>query len=122
MLKDWTDQTSAETLGYKYAVQLTAIGLELAPGDKIEVYTTGLNDSEKPVITPLVDSSNKRHIDLESAGDGSNRTADYLSAYEGTQRSTPYLTYLGEENGVFNIYIKYFSKGTYMAVYMEPQA
>ncbi|MCX4287112.1 MAG: hypothetical protein OSJ68_07500, partial [Clostridia bacterium] len=32
----------------------------------------------------------------------------------------PVITYVCETEGVYNLYIKYFSKGSKMAVYMEP--
>lgn len=120
--KAYTNVGNAETLGYSSPVELYAEGLELSPGDVITVYTTGLTASEKAVISPILNGSNSREINLESSGDGSNVTADYLSADAGSQRRNPTVTCIAEATGYYNIYIKYFSKGSVMAVYMEPQA
>lgn len=117
--KAFTNMMNAETLGYLYPVELYVEGLELQPGDVITVYTTGLTDAEEAVISPVLDAGNNRTIQLEASGDKDNDTADYLSADAGSQRRNPTLTYKSEEAGVFNIYIKYFAKGSIMAVYME---
>lgn len=118
--KAFTNMTSAENLGYQFAVELVAEGLQLSPGDTISVYTTGLTNDEKAVITPILDANEQRDIQLEASGDGSNDTNDYLTADAGSKRRAPVITYIGEETGTFNIYIKYFSKGSTMTVYMEP--
>lgn len=118
--KAFTNMTSAENLGYQFAVELVAEGFELSPGDVITVYTTGLTNDEKAVITPILDANEQREIQLEASGDDSNDTNDYLTADAGSKRRAPVITYIGEETGTFNIYIKYFSKGSTMAVYMEP--
>lgn len=121
--KAFTNMMNAETLGYLYPVELVAEGFELCPGDVITVYTTGLKDSEEAVISPVLDSSRKRSINLESSGDGSNVTADYLQAADLSSYATrPTVTCIAEEVGYYNIYIKYFSGGSIMAVYMEPRA
>ena len=116
--KAYTDMMSAETLGYLYPVELVAEGFELNPGDKITVYTTGLTDDEDAVIAPLIKNGSST-IQLESSGDKTNITADYLEADEGSNRRKPSMTYIAEESGTYNIYIKFFSKGNTMAVYME---
>lgn len=117
-----TNMMNAEDLGYGYPVEICVQGLELKPGDVITVYTTGLSDSEKAEVSPILDESNSRDIQLESSTEKENDTADYLTADKGSTRRNPTLTYSAEEAGTFNIYIKYFSKGTVMAVYMEPMA
>lgn len=121
MRKANTSMSNAETLGYKYPVELVAEGFELQPGDVITVYTTGLTDSEDPVVTPLGYAESTSEIQLETSGESGNRTSDYLRAFNGSKRQKPSLTYIAEESGVFNIYIKYFAKGSIMAVYMEPK-
>lgn len=120
--KAFTNMMNAETLGYLYPVELYVEGLKLFPGDVITVYTTGLTDAEEAVISPVLISGSTREIQLESSGDGSNATSDYLSADPGSQRRDPSLKFIAETAGVFNLYIKYFSSGSIMAVYMEPKA
>lgn len=120
--KAFTNMMNAETLGYLYPVELYVEGLEMLPGDVITVYTTGLTDSDEAVISPVLNSGNTREIQLESKGDGSISTSDYLSADPGSLRRNPSLTFIAEEAGVYNLYIKYFSSGSIMAVYMEPKA
>ncbi len=119
--KAYTNMTSAETLGYLFPVELYAEGFELNKGDVISVYTTGLTDSEKAVISPVLDSNNTRSIQLEKSTQKENDTADYLTADPGSQRRAPTVTYKPETAGTFNIYIKYFNKGSIMAVYLEPK-
>lgn len=117
-----TDQTQAEQLGYGYAVQLYAIKFTLNPGDKIVVYTTGLTDKEEPQIAPFAPTrSDTREINLESAGDGSNRTPDYLSADVPAYWTSPYtIECIAAVARAYDIYIKFYYGGTTMAVYMEP--
>lgn len=118
--KAFTNMMNAETLGYLYPVELVAEGFELYPGDVITVYTTGLKDSEEAVISPILDSNRKRSINLEAKGDGSNDTADYLQAADLSSYATkPTVTCIAEDVGYYNIYIKYYSGGSIMAVYME---
>lgn len=116
-----TDVSSALHLGYGHPVQLST-QFTLNPGDIIKIYTTGLNDSEKPDVAPLLGAGNSSEIQLESNGTGTNRTADYLLADEGSKRREPSLTYIAEQTGTYNIYIKFFGDGSTMAVYMEPPA
>lgn len=120
--KAFTSMMNAETLGYLYPVELYVEGLELQPGDVITVYTTGLKDGDSAVISPVLDANNSREIQLEKSGDKPVDTADYFTADEGSLRRNPKLTYIAEEAGSFKLYIKYFSKGSTMAVYMEPMA
>ncbi|MDE7082914.1 MAG: hypothetical protein K2O89_04335 [Clostridia bacterium] len=121
--KTSTDMDNAETLGYNYPVELYSLGFELNPGDVITVYTTGLEDSEKAVISPVLDSNKNRNIQLESSGDGSNVTADYLEAASlDNWRTKPTMTCIADEVGYYNVYIKYYAGGSIMAVYMEPSA
>ncbi|MDE6676728.1 MAG: hypothetical protein K2K12_03325, partial [Clostridia bacterium] len=120
--KAYTDMMSAEMLGYLYPVELVAEGFELTPGDIITVYTTGLTDDEDAVIAPLRSpTTNRGTIQLEKSGEKPVDTANYLSADGGSSRRTPSMTYIAEESGIYNIYIKFFSKGNTMAVYMEPK-
>ena len=117
-----SDQVT-ETLGYPYSAELYAQGFDLNPGDTFIVYTTGLTNDEDAVKSPVEDKDRRRYINLETSGDGANRTGDYLSAPDLTNfRTTATLTYIAEESGTFNIYIKYFAGGSIMAVYMEPMA
>ena len=121
MREQATNMMSAEDLGYGYPVELCVMGLELKPGDILTVYTTGLSDAEKAEMAPVLDKDKHRSIQLESSTEKVNDTADYLSAPMLTNwRIEPILTYLGTETGYFNIYIKFFSGGSTMAVYMEP--
>ena len=121
--KQYTNMMNAETLGYLYPVELCIQGMELAPGDVFTVYTTGLTQSEEAVEAPVEDKSGKRAIQLDASGDGSNDTANYLQAANLTDwRIDPTLTYIGEETGYYNVYIKFFAGGSVMAVYMEPMA
>ena len=114
--------TSAETLGYRYAVEIFAQGFTLNKGDVITVYTTGLDSTkEEAVVSPILPAGGSRSIQLEAKGDGSNDTKTYLDSDNGSTRRNPTLTYKLEESGVYNIYIKYFSKGSVMAVYLEPK-
>ena len=118
-----TDMMSAEDLGYGYPVELYIQGLELKPGDKFTVYTKGLVDSDKAEEAPVLDEKEKRSITLDASGDGSNDTADYLQVPVLSHYSVqPEITYLGTEAGLYNMYIKFYSGGSVMAVYLEPMA
>lgn len=121
--KSSTDIATAMDLGYGYAVQLLN-QITLVEGDKIEVYTTGLDNSkEEPVIAPVIPAGGNwmnRDIQLESNATGDNKTSDFLTADRGSSRSTPSMTVNEGVNGTFNIYIKFFFNGASMAVYMEP--
>lgn len=125
LVRAWADTASAEKLGYKYAAELTTQAFTLTPGDKIYVYTTGLpaekeEDANKAQLAPI--HPNGCTIDLSASGDMTNDTADYLSATAPTTfRGEPYLTYKAEEAGLYNIYIKFFTGGTNMSVYLEPK-
>lgn len=111
-----TDVPNAETLGYDRAVQLYNGWFELNPGDVITVYTAGLGGSSEVQAAPVAGSG--RVITLENSGDGSNITASYLTS---SLTDTPVLTYRKSlKKRHFRIYIKFFSSGKNMAVYMEP--
>ena len=112
---------SAETLGHLYAVEIFAQGFTLNKGDVITVYTTGLTEDEEAVVSPIADANGSRSIQLEAKGDGSNDTKTYLDKFDGSKRSNPTLTYKMDESGEYNIYIKYYGKGSVMAVYLEPK-
>lgn len=115
-----TDMTNAATLGYGAPVQLYNDWFELSKGDVITVYTVGLDNSETPKVTPIL-INDYREIALESSGDGSNVTANYLTAYAPvSKRQTPSLTCIAETSRHYRIYIKFYSGGSTMAVYMEP--
>lgn len=116
-----TDRDNAEQLGYGAPVQLYNGWFELSEGDVITIYTKGLgDDSETVQVAPILVNSN-REIALESAGDGSNVTADYLLAkYSNNKRNTPTLTCIANTTRHYRIYIKFFLGGSNMAVYMEP--
>ena len=117
--KAGTDIASAMDLGYGYAVQLLN-QITLVEGDKIEVYTTGLDKTkEDPIIAPIGEHLS-REIQLEANGAGTNKTADFLTADRGSARRSPSMTVNAGVNGTFNIYIKFFANGSTMAVYMEP--
>ena len=119
-----TDMKNAEDLGYGKAVQLYYIGLTLQPGDVITVYTTGLTTGkeEAEAVPLLIDSY--REIQLEANGAGTNNTADFFDAYcpLSKRNGNPYLTYTPSASGTYNLYIKFYSGGSTMAVYMEPMA
>ena len=116
-----TDQSSAEHLGYASAVQLYNGFFELNPGDIITVYTVGLKDEEEAVAAPIYSEKANRNIMLESAGDGSNVTSDYLKAnFSSYWRDIPTLQCIAETTRNYRIYIKFYSGGASMTVYMEP--
>lgn len=120
LIKSWADTASAETLGYKYPVELTTQAFTLTQGDKIYVYTTGLTEDKEAQLAPV--HPNGCSIELAASGDKTNDTADYLDANApSTFRGEPYLTYKPEEAGLYNIYIKFFTGGTSMSVYLEPK-
>lgn len=115
---------AADSLGYGSPVQLYNGWFELSKDDVITVYTNGLgsgSDKDKVQVAPILNSSGKSTINLESAGDGSNVTADYLT-YKGTssKRTNPTLTCIAQTSRHYRIYIKFYSGGSTMAVYMEP--
>lgn len=111
-----TDVASADTLGYDRPVQLYNGWFELSPGDIITVYTAGLGGSTEAQIAPLNVAG--RSIMLESSGDGSNATANYLTS---SVADEPVLTYRKSlKTRHFRIYIKFQSAGAKMLVYMEP--
>lgn len=111
-----TDVTTADKLGYDRAVQLYNGWFELNPGDEITVYSAGLGGAEEVQVAPLAVTGQK--IDLENDGDGSNITANYLTA---SLTGVPKLTYRkSQKKRPFRIYIKFHSDGAKMAVYMEP--
>ena len=117
-----TDRDNAEHLGYGSPVQLYNGWFELSKGDVITIYTNGLGNKKDEVqAAPILDKDGKSAINLESAGDLSNITADYLS-YKGTssKRTKPSLTCIAETTRHYRIYIKFFEGGSTMAVYMEP--
>ena len=112
---------ASDSLGYGKPVQLYNGWFELSKGDEITVYTNGLGSDKTVVnVAPILNSSGKSTINLESSGDLSNITANYLSKTEGTKRTPPSLTCIAETTRHYRIYIKFYSGGTNMAVYMEP--
>ena len=116
-----TDQTNAESLGYNGPQQLYNIDLVLQPGDVIKVYTTGLVASEDAQVAPVYKDNSTRTITLETSGLNGNATSSFLSKEEpASRRLDPYMTYIASAEGRFDIYIKFFSGGSMMAVYMEP--
>ncbi|MDE7168492.1 MAG: hypothetical protein K2O28_06585 [Clostridia bacterium] len=106
---------SAETLGYGRPVQLYNGWFELNPGDIITVYTAGLGESTEAQIAPLDVAG--RGITLENNGEGTNITANYLTASI-TDGTMTYRKSLKKRH--FRIYIKFQSAGAKMTVYMEP--
>ena len=117
-----TDVSSAMDLGYGHPVQLST-QFTLKPGDTFIVYTTGLTTSEKPVIAPYADkNSQTRYFQFEANGTGTNDTADYLECGPNATyyRENPVINYKATASITFNIYLKFFSNGSTMAVYMEP--
>lgn len=117
-----TDMTNAEKLGYGYAVQLYAYKFELCPGDKVSVYTIGLLAGDEPKLAPIArSSSDHREISLESSTQNGNVTANYLTAdVPSYWRSPITITCTADVARNYDIYIKFFSGGTTMAIYMEP--
>lgn len=106
---------SAEALGYGRPVQLYNGWFELNPGDVITVYTAGLDDSAEAQVAPLDVAG--RAITLENNGEGTNITANYLTASL-TDATMTYRKSLKKRH--FRIYIKFQSAGAKMLVYMEP--
>lgn len=112
---------ASDSLGYGKPVQLYNGWFELSKGDVITVYTNGIgDDKDKVQAAPIVNSGGKSTINLESAGDGSNVTADYLKSKTATTRSPATLTCIAETSRHYRIYIKFYNSGSTMAVYMEP--
>ncbi|MCI8458217.1 MAG: hypothetical protein HFE46_00905 [Clostridia bacterium] len=121
LIRGFTNISSAENLGYQFAAELKVEGLELKPGDSFVVYTTGLKESDKAEKSPIGGSNKQWSIDLEASTEKENDTKDFLSAPESAYYlAEPRIEYIGEEAGQYNLYIKYFSGGSIMAVYMEP--
>ncbi len=122
LIRGFTNLSNAETLGYAFAAEIKIEGLDLKPGDSFMVYTTGLvKDSDKAEISPIGGSNQMWTIDLEASGEKDNDTKTYLSAPTSAYYTVdPVITYKYETAGTYNLYIKYFSKGSKMAVYMEP--
>ena len=117
-----TEISTAEKLGYGYAVQLQAYKFELCPGDEIAVYTIGLLADDEPQLAPIArSSSDHREISLESSTINGNVTANYLTAdvpsYWGYECT---ITCTANTARYYDIYIKFFAGGTTMAIYMEP--
>ena len=112
---------TAEQLGYGYATELSG-SLTLQPGDVIKVYTVGLTNDVEAKCAP-VSTSGSRTIILDSSSEQNNNTASFLSktapAY---YKSDCYMTYIGTTTRTFNIYIKFYSGGAQMNVYMAPAA
>ena len=117
-----TDMLNAEQLGYGYAVQLYAYKFELRPGDKITVYTIGLLAGDEPKVAPIAQSSSDhREISLESSTQNGNVTANYLTVnVPSFWRSPCTITCTADVARYYDVYIKFFSGGTTMAIYMEP--
>ena len=117
-----TSMPTAETLGYGYPVELSAIKFELRPGDEIKVYTIGLLPGDEPQLAPIArSSSDHREISLESSTKNGNVTANYLTATVPSYwRGECEITCTADVARYYNIYIKFFSGGTTMAIYMEP--
>ncbi len=121
LIRGFTNISSAETLGYAFAAELKVEGLELKQGDSFVVYTTGLKDSDKAEKSPIGGSNKRWSITLEASTQKDNDTKTYLSALDSAYYTVePRVTYILETAGVYNLYIKYFSGGSNMAVYMEP--
>ncbi len=112
-----TDVSGAFDFGYGKPVQLYNDWFELCPGDEITVYTTGLNASEEPQISPIADGDKKPGITLESSSSENNDTNDYLAVVIGTVQ----LTYTAASAKHFRIYIKFYNDGSTMTVYMQPK-
>ena len=122
LIRGFTNLSTAETLGYGFAAELKIEGLTLNPGDTFMVYTTGLVNSDKAELSPVCDGTFTRWtIDLEASSEKDNDTKTYLSAQASAYYTVdPVITYKYDTEGTYNLYIKYFSKGSKMAVYMEP--
>ncbi len=122
LIRGYTNLSNAETLGYARPAEIKIEGLELKPGDSFIVYTTGLNKgSDKAEIAPVGGSNQMWNIDLEASGEKINDTKTYLSANTSAYYTVdPVITYIYETAGTYSLYIKFFSGGSKMAVYMEP--
>lgn len=108
-------EPTAVALGYGRPVQLYNGWFELCPGDKISVYTVGLGEEAEAQLAPL--DVTGRKITLENSGDGANVTGSYITASTATAELT-YRKVLKTRH--FRIYVKFYSKGSEMAVYLEP--
>ena len=117
-----TDMPTAEQLGYGYAVQLYAYKFELCPGDEVKVYTVGLLAGDEPQLAPIAQSSSDlREISLESSTINGNVTANYLTTSVPAYWKSPCkITCSADTARYYDIYIKFFARGTNMAIYMEP--
>lgn len=122
LIRGFTNLSNAETLGYSFPAEIKVEGLDLKPGDSFTVYTTGLDkNADKAVISPIRGSNQMWSIDLEASGEKDNDTKTYLSASSSAYYTEdPVISYKYETAGTYNLYIKYFSGGSKMAVYMEP--
>ncbi|MDE7379812.1 MAG: hypothetical protein K2N14_02050 [Clostridia bacterium] len=118
----FTDMPTAETLGYFGPVELYIQGMQLLPGDKFTVYSTGLSDAETAIECPYDKKGGDRSILLEASGDKDNDTKDYLSAKSTlySQYDDATISYTGEKAAYYNIYIKFYSGGSVMSIYLEP--
>ena len=118
----FTDMTQAETLGYFGPVELYIQGFKLSPEDKFTVHTTGLSDSEEAVECPYNKNGGTRYITLDASGDKDVDSKDYLSAETTlyTEYDDAAISYIGDKEGYFNIYIKFYSGGSVMSIYLEP--
>ncbi|MCH5157502.1 MAG: hypothetical protein J1G02_06495 [Clostridiales bacterium] len=115
-----TDRANAESLGHGRPVELYNEDLQLSPGDVITVYTTGLGDGELQYAPIITGTTNNRSISLESSS--TSKTADYFTTDKGTTRKAPTLTCKDTMPiASYKIYIKFYSGGSMMAVYMEPK-
>ena len=108
-----TNDLNADKLIYGAPVEIYNDWFELNPGDIITVYATGLGGSEESQLVPLEGAGQKITLEVGASG---NDTGNYLSVYSAT--SMRYRTILSTRN--FRIYIKFYSGGRNMAVYMEP--
>lgn len=106
---------SAAKLGYDRAVELYNGWFELSPGDTISIYTVGLTEGiDEAEIAPL--DVTGRKITLEN-GESGNNTASFVTS-SAADATLTYRKVLKKRH--FRIYVKFYSKGANMAVYMEP--
>ena len=113
---------NAEKLGYNDASELSTT-ITLNVGDVITVYTTGLVSGEDAVAAPIALNyeGRTRTVTLDSDTNNGFITSNYVTPTVPASYRSP-VTLTCKQAGKYDIYIKFFSGGTNMSVYMQPKA
>ena len=115
-----SELSTALDLGYGYPTELYT-SVTLKAGDSLQIFTTGLvKGAEDPVLAPILGSNKKSTVFLDFNAEKGNYTENYLSATGGSTWEDPTITVNDGIEEMFNIYIKFFSGGSNMAIYLEP--